>query len=115
MTAMEFLGNAIVISIVIIVWLLLIFFIIRSSRRKAAMETLTDMPRDNISLYFNEYFPTIIKNFDLVTKPHFEDWSASVDKRLMTVGEHISIVDTNRKKVDRRVKKLESRVEKLEG
>ena len=99
------------ILILVMVWLLAMIAIIRSMRKEKAMK---ELEIDHISLYFDEQFPTIIKNFDLVTKSKFDTWSASIGKRLNTVGGNISTIQTFRKGFDPRLETLEKQVDALE-
>jgi hypothetical protein len=96
---------------VVMVWLIAILAIIRHIRKNKAMK---ELEIDHISLYFDDYFPTIIKNFDLVTKSKFDTWSASIGKRLKVVGGSISTVQAFRKGFDPRLKSLEKQVDALE-
>lgn len=96
---------------VVILWVMAILAIIRNLRKNKAMKALEI---DHVSLYFDDYFPTMIKNFDLVTKSKFDTWSASIGKRLKVVGSNISTVQSFRKNFDPRLKTLEKQVDTLE-
>ena len=114
MTTWELLGIAIVLSLFILFWVLLVLFFIRNNRRKKAAVAMGGVPVDHTSLYFEEYFPTMMKNFDLVTKSRFDEWSGSIEARLGKVDENITVVQGQRKKLDQRMGKLEGRLDKLE-
>ena len=114
MSTWEMLGYAIVLTLFIVLWLILALFIIRSNRRKKAAAAMGGVPMDHTSLYFEDYFPTMMKNFDLVTKGRFDEWTASIEGRLAKVDDNINVVQGQRKKVDQRLGKLESRLDKLE-
>ena len=115
MSTWQMLGYLIILSLIVIAWLIIFLFIVRNSRKKAAMAALEDVPTDHMSLYIDEFFPTMIKNFDIVTKPRFKEWSDLVDGRLVKVSEHISSIKSLRKKIDQRLGKVEGRIEKLES
>lgn len=114
MTVGEMFGYAVLVTIVVIFWILLALFIIRSNRREAALAAERGVPVDHVSLYFEEYFPTMMRNFDLVTKSRFDEWAASIKDRLAVTGETIKDVQAQRKRLDLRVSKLEGRLDKLE-
>jgi BMFP domain-containing protein YqiC len=108
------LGYAIVVTLVVIFWILLVLFIIRNNRKKAAAQAARGIPADHMSHYFEEYFPSMIKSFDLVTKTRFDEWASAMKTRLARTGETIDNLRTHRKTIDQRVGKLEGRLEKLE-
>ena len=97
--------------LVVVVWILAFLVFIRHLRKEKAMK---ELEIDHISMYFDDYFPTIIKNFDLVKKSKFDTWSASIGKRLNTVGDNISTIQTFKKGFDPRLKTLEKQVDALE-
>lgn len=114
MTTWELLGIAIVLTLFIMMWVLLALFIIRNNRRKKAAVAMGGIPMDHTSLYFEEYFPTLMRNFDLVTKTRYDEWSSSIEARLGTVDDNIVLVQGQRKKLDARMGKLEGRLDKIE-
>ena len=114
MTVGEFVGTALVTFLIIIVLVIFILFVIRVNRRRVAMAAIDGMPTDHVSLYFGEYFPTIMRDFDLVTKSRFNEWSTSIDERIKAVSDNISTVQSFKKPFNQRVKGLEKRIGKLE-
>jgi len=96
---------------VVMVWLLVFLVFIRHIRKNKAMK---ELEIDHVSLYFDDYFPTIIKDFDLVKKSKFDNWSKSIGKRLNTVSGNISTIEEFRKNFDPRLKTLEKQVDELE-
>ena len=115
MTAMEVLAYAIVFTVIIVGWALLMFFVMRTNRQRRAKVAMEEVPRDHVSLYFDEYFPSMINNFDLVTKSHYKDWSGSIEERLGNVSKWIKTADTGKKDIDKRLNSLETKVKKLES
>lgn len=111
MSPWEVLAYGIVILVLVIALVLVILAILRYARKRKAMVAL-DM--DHVSLYFDEYFPVMVKNFDLLTTSRFNDWAASISKRLKSVGSNVSAVKSFRKSFNPRLEKLEGRVDKLE-
>ena len=114
MSTWELVGYVIVVTLFILFWILLALFVIRNNRRKAAAAAMGVVPMDHTSLYFEEYFPTMMKNFDLVNKSRFDEWSGSIEGRLVKVDENIVTVLGQRKKMDQRMGKLEGRLDKFE-
>lgn len=114
MSTWELLGYIIVLSLFILFWIMLALFIIRNNRRKAAAAAMGGVPTDHTSMYFEEYFPTMKKNFDLVTKSRYDEWSGTINVRLGKVDDNITAIQGQRKKVDHRIGKLEGRLDKFE-
>jgi hypothetical protein len=114
MNAWGLLGYGIVITLLVILWVVVALYIIRNNRRKAAEAALYGVPMDHTSLYFTEYFPTMIINYDLVTKPQLQEWSKAISGRLDTIDGRITTAGTSRKRMDSRIKILDGRIEKLE-
>lgn len=114
MDAWALFGYGIVITLIIILWAAIALWIIRSSRRKAAETALEGVPMDHTSLYFEEYFPTMILNFDLVTKPQLQEWNKAIAGRLDTVDDRIKTAGGFRKRMDTRLRTLEGRIDRLE-
>ena len=115
MSTWQLLGYLIVLSLVVLIWIAIILYVIRSNRRKAAFAAMKDVPTDHMSLYVGEYFPTIMRNFALVSKSRYKEWSDLIEGRLDKVSDHISTVKSYRKKVDDRLTKVESRIDRLES
>ncbi len=103
-------GIFIILLIFVVGWALVVFSIIRDYRRKKAMEKLGI---DHISLYFDDYFGVIAKNFGLVRKDKLDLWSRDINARLGKVDDDISFIQSFRDKFDPRLEKLEKRVNKL--
>ncbi len=95
----------IVAIILIIVLVYLIIYYIRK-RREARME--------HVSLYFDEHFRDVIKEWDLVSRSKVKDWSIDMSKRLEDVGTDIDKLVKFRKSFDSRLDKLEAEAKKLE-
>ena len=114
MSTWELLGYTIVLTLFILLWILLALYIIRNNRREAAAAAMGGVPTDHTSLYFEEYFPSMMKNFDLVTKSRFDEWSGIINVRLGKVDDNITVIQGQRKKVDQRLGKLEGRLDKIE-
>lgn len=111
MDPLMILAYGLTVLFVVVVWILSFLAILRHLRKEKAMK---ELEIDHISLYFDDYFPTIIKDFDLVTKSKFDTWSASIGKRLNTVGDNISTIQTFRKGFEPRLNTLEKQVDALE-
>lgn len=114
MTATDILAYAIVFTLIVVGWALLIFYVIRTNRQRRAQAVEGEVPKDHIDLYFDEYFPTMINGFDLVTKMHYTDWAASVEDRIEKVSKRVKSATSARKNLDKRIDGLEKKVTDLE-
>jgi len=92
-----------------LVWLA--FDMYRERKRRKAYRAVGT---DHIELYFDEHFPTILRNFDVVSKRRFSEWSGEVDGRLGRIDHDLGIVASFRSKFGTQMDALENRLDKLE-
>ena len=103
---------------VLILFIVLIYVIIKvvreiRGRRRALTEKYGHFP-SHTELYFEEYFPKLISEWDLVTIPKLERWKRGIQGKLKSIGGEISEITNYRENIDTRLDKLEKEVGKLE-
>jgi len=111
-------GSAILGIFIIILLLLLIYVAIKvirmiRGRRQALTEEYGHLP-SHTELYFEEYFPSLISEWDIVTKPKLERWKKGMQGKLKSLGGDINEIVDYRKDLDTRINKLEKEVGKIE-
>ena len=111
-------GSAILGIFIIILLLLLIYVTIKvirmiRGRRHALIDEYGHLP-NHTELYFEEYFPSLISEWDLVTKPKLERWKQGIQGKLKSIGGDINEIVDYRKDLDTRINKLEKEVGKIE-
>ena len=102
-----------VVLLVIVVYLVVKLIRLFRGRRRALEEKYGYVPR-HTELYFEEYFPKMISEWDLITKPKLERWKKGIQGKLKSIGGEINEVLDYRKSLDSRIDKLEKEVVKLE-
>lgn len=84
---------------------------IREVRRRRAYERAGV---SHLDLYFDEHFPDVIRNFDLVTTSRFDAWSNSISSRLNGLSRDLDLLGKARSGIDSRMERLEKRLTDLE-
>ena len=102
---------AILIVVVIVAIVLIVAWALRESRRRRAYE---QAGVSHLDLYFDEHFPDIIRNFDLVTTSRFDVWSNGVSARLAGLSKDIDVLGKARRGIDSRMDRLEKRISEVE-
>jgi len=102
-----------VILLVIVVYLVVKLIRLFRGRRRALEEKYGYLP-SHTELYFEEYFPRMISEYDLVTKPKLERWKKGIQGKLKSIGGEINEIVDYRRNLDSRIDKLEKDVVKLE-
>jgi len=102
-----------VILLVIVVYLFVKLIRLFRGRRRALEEKYGYVP-GHTELYFEEYFPKMISEWDLVTKPKLERWKKGIQGKLKTLGGEINDIVDHRKSLDSRIDRLEKEVAKIE-
>ena len=102
-----------VILLVIVVYLVVKVIRLFRGRRHALEEKYGHLP-SHTELYFEEYFPKMISEWDLITKPKLERWKKGIQGKLKSIGIEISEIVDYRKSIDSRISNLEKEVVKLE-
>ena len=111
-------GGAILGIFIIILLALLIYLFVKlirlvRGREHALIEKYGRLP-SHTDLYFEEYFPTLISEWDLITKPKLERWKQGIQNKLKSIGVNINEISDYREKLDSRIGKLSEEVVKLE-
>lgn len=102
---------ALVIVAIIAVLALGIAWVFRLSRRRKAYERAGI---SHLDLYFDEHFPNVVRNFDLVTSARFDAWSNGINARLGNLGRDLDNLGKARRGLDTRMDRLEKRLTDLE-
>jgi hypothetical protein len=82
-------------------------------RKHALVDKYGHLP-SHTELYFEEYFPSLISEWDLITKPKLQRWKKGISGKLKSIGSDIDEVVGYRKDIDKRLDTLEKDVVKLE-
>ncbi|MEA3457398.1 MAG: hypothetical protein U9R21_01825 [Candidatus Thermoplasmatota archaeon] len=112
-------AGSVILGIFVIILLVLLLYVgiklirISRGRKKALAEKYGYLP-DHTELYFEEYFPSLISEWDLITKPKLERWKKGIQGKLKTIGGDIDEILDYRKNLNSRISKLEKEVGKLE-
>lgn len=111
-------GSAVLWIIFVILLVIVIYLIVKvirlvRGRRQALEEKYGHLP-SHTELYFEEYFPKMISEWDLITKPKLERWKKGIQGKLKSIGGEINDIIDYRKSLDSRIDKLEKEVVKLE-
>jgi len=102
-----------VILLVIVVYLVVKLIRLFRGRRQGLEEKYGHLP-SHTELYFEEYFPKMISEWDLITKPKLERWKKGIQGKLKSIGGEINEIIEYRKSIDSRINMLEKEVVKLE-
>lgn len=99
----------IVALIVAILWV--VTWAVRGRRRRQAYDRAGV---SHLDLYFDEHFPNVVQNFDLVTSRRFDTWANGVTARLTTLSRDIDLLGKARRGLDTRMDRLEKRLGDVE-
>lgn len=102
---------AVLIVALIIAVAVVVAWVVRESRRRRAYQ---DAGVSHLDLYFDEHFPDIARNFDLVSTSRFESWSSAVSTRLASLSKDIDTLGRARRGIDGRMDRLEKRIAEVE-
>lgn len=102
-------------AVVLAVLLYVILLVARDfiSRRDRLRQKYGYVPR-HVELYFEEYFPTIVREWDLVTKPRLSQWRDGIKQKMTVIDADISHIQTYRNTLDTRLDRLEKDVTSIE-
>ena len=103
------LGIFLLVLIGVIVWVAL--WGLREFRRRQAYERAGV---SHLDLYFDEHFPNVVRNFDLVPSARFDSWANGMTARLATLSHDIDLVGKARRGLDSRMDRLEKRLGEVE-
>ena len=102
---------ALAIIAIIVVIALAVAWGFRQLRRRRAYERAGV---SHLDLYFDEHFPNVIRNFDLVSSARFDTWSNGINARLGNLARDLDNLGKARRGLDNRMDKLEKRLTDLE-
>lgn len=85
----------------------------RYSRREKLRKKYGRVP-DHTELYFEEYFPTIMKEWDIVTQPRLQRWNKKTRQKMSTIDKDLDKIMKYRADLDGRMDSLEKDVDSLE-
>jgi len=91
-----------------------VYLVLRITRRRRIAVPIFPT-KSHVNLYFEEHFPDIIREWDLITRPKLDNWVSSMSTRLDKIGKDISTVKSFRKTLDSRLDKLHERVKTIES
>lgn len=102
---------ALAIVAIIVVIALGVAWAFRQSRRRRAYERAGV---GHLDLYFDEHFPNVVRNFDLVTSARFDAWSNGINSRLGSLARDLDSLGKARRGLDGRMDRIEKRLTDLE-
>ena len=103
----------VIILLVVLLYVFVKFILGNRGRRQALTDKYGYLP-SHTELYFEKYFPSLISEWDLITKPKLERWKKGIQGKLKTIGGGIDEIIDYRKDLDSRMNNLEKEVGKLE-
>lgn len=107
-------GIAFFFVMIVALIIIVVYLVLRITRRRRISVPIFPT-RSHVNLYFEERFPDMIREWDLITRPKLDTWVSSMSARLDKVGKGISTVKSSRKTLDLRLDKLDERVKTIES
>lgn len=114
MSVAEIGGMAFFFVMIVALIIIGVYLVLRITRRRKISVPIFPT-KSHVNLYFEEHFPDIIREWDLITRPKLDTWVSSMSTRLDKVGKDISTVKSFRKTLDSRLDKLDERVKTIES
>lgn len=106
-------GILIAVFVVALIYVIIITVRDEYSRREKLRKKYGRVP-DHTELYFEEYFPTVMKEWDIVTKPRLKRWNKSIRQKMSSIDKALDEITGYRKGLDGRIDALEKDVDSLE-
>ena len=91
-----------------------VYLVLRITRRRRISVSIFPT-RSHVDLYFEERFPDLIREWDLITRPKLDNWVSSMSTRLDKIGKDISTVKSFRKTLDSRLDNMYKSVKTIES
>jgi hypothetical protein len=91
-----------------------VYFVLKITQRRRISVPIFPT-RSHVNLYFEEHFPDLIREWDLITSSKLDNWVSNMSARLEKVGNDISTVKSSRGILDSRLDKLDERVKNIES
>ena len=107
-------GTAFFFVLIVALIIIVVYLVLRITRRRRISVPIFPTT-SHVNLYFEERFPDIIREWDLITRPKLDTWVSSMSARLNKVGKEISTVKSFRNTLDSRLDKLDRRVKTTES
>ena len=108
--AFGILASILIVALIVAI-ALVVAWVVRETRRRRAYDRAGV---SHLDLYFDEHFPNIVRNFDLVTTPRFEAWSNGITARLSNLSRDLDVLGRARQGLDARMDRIEKRLGDLE-
>ena len=97
----------------VVIYLVLVYARSYISRRGKLKQKYGYIP-EHIELYFEEYFPTMIKEWDLVVRSRLGQWMDGVRQKMAVIDTDLTHIQQYRNTIDTRLDRLEKDVSMLE-
>lgn len=107
-------GIAFFFVMIVALIIIVVYLVLRITRRRRISVPIFPTT-SHVNLYFEERFPDMIREWDLITRPKSDNWVSSMSARLDKVGKDISTVKSFRKNLDSRLDKLDERAKTIES
>lgn len=114
MSIAEIGGIAFFFVMIVALIIVVVYLVLRITQRRRISVPIFPT-RSHVNLYFEEHFPDLIREWDLITRPKLDNWVSSMSTRLDKVGNDISTVKSFRGILDSRLDKLDERVKTIES
>lgn len=102
-------------ALILVVLLVVLGYLLwRGVRRQRKLVAKYGYVPSGVELYFEEYFESIVRNWDILTRSKAESWSADMGKRLDAVGKDVGKLGAFSKGLNARLDNLERLVDRLE-
>jgi len=97
----------------VIIYLVLVLVRDMVSRRGKLRQKYGYVP-GHVELYFEEYFPTMIKEWDLVVRSRLGHWMEGAKQKMSVIDADLAHIQAYRNSLDTRLDRLEHDVSALE-
>jgi len=97
----------------VVIYLVVVYARNYVSRRGKLKQKYGYIP-EHIELYFEEYFPTMIKEWDLVVRSRLGQWMEGVKQKMTVIDADLTHIQRYRNTIDTRLDRLEQDVNMLE-
>ncbi len=118
MSIAEIGGAAFFFVMILALIVIVVYFMFRTTRRLTRGRRVS-MPifptASHVQLYFEEHFPDMISEWNLITRPKLDPWFSNMAARLDKVEKDISTVKSSRQVLDSRLDRLAARLTKVES
>jgi hypothetical protein len=114
MSLAEIGGTAFFFVMIVALIVVVVYFMLRMTRgRRISMPIFPTT--SHVQLYFEEHFPDMISEWNLITRPKLDTWFSNMAARLDKVEKDISTVKSSREVLDSRLDRLDARLTTMES